>query len=197
METNYIKEIKKLEKKAEVNRACYSDLQKLYNVLDKLVNISVIITSAIVAILTFADVEYFRVIFKCISKENFTLFVGILASIVFIVTLIQQYLSLSTKSEGYEIAVKKYTNFIRDISSIKNEKNIEKEKYDSLLEKYKKINEENPIIPDYIFLRAKSKLHQKIQISKYIDKYPMKKIKDIKKELRDKSKEEIEALIKK
>ncbi len=197
METNYIKEIKKLEKKAEVNRACYSDLHKLYNVLDKLVNILVIITSAIVAILTFADVEYFRVIFKSISKENFTLFVGILASIVFIVTLIQQYLSLSTKSEGYEIAVKKYTNFIRDISSIKNEKNIEKEKYNIILEEYKKINEENPVIPDYIFLRAKSKLHQKIQISKYIDKYPMKRIKDIKKELGDKSKEEIEALIKK
>ena len=58
MVKNYVNEIKKLNKKAEVNRACYSDLHKLYKLLDNLINIVVIISSAIVAILTFADIEY-------------------------------------------------------------------------------------------------------------------------------------------
>ena len=188
-------EIKKLNKKAEVNRACYSDLHKLYKLLDNLINIVVIISSAIVAILTFADIEYFRIIFKYINQESFTLLVGILASIIFIITLVQQYLNLSTKSDESEIAIKRITNFIRDTSSLKNEENIDEKKFNQILEDYKKINEENPVIPDYIFIRAKSKLNQKIQISRYIDKYPMKKIRHIKKELRNKSIEEIDKLL--
>ena len=195
MVKNYVNEIKKLNKKAEVNRACYSDLHKLYKLLDNLINIVVIISSAIVAILTFADIEYFRIIFKYINKESFTLLVGILASIIFIITLVQQYLNLSTKSDESEIAIKRITNFIRDTSSLKNEENIDEKKFNQILEDYKKINEENPVIPDYIFIRAKSKLNQKIQISRYIDKYPMKKIRHIKKELRNKSIEEIDKLL--
>ena len=194
MVKNYVNEIKKLNKKAEVNRACYSDLHKLYKLLDNLINIVVIISSAIVAILTFADIEYFRIIFKYINQESFTLLVGILASIIFIITLVQQYLNLSTKSDESEIAIKRITNFIRDTSSLKNEENIDEKKFNQILEDYKKINEENPVIPDYIFIRAKSKLNQKIQISRYIDKYPMKKIRHIKKELRNKSIEEIDKL---
>ena len=195
MVKNYVNEIKKLNKKAEVNRACYSDLHKLYKLLDYLINIVVIISSAIVAILTFADIEYFRIIFKYINQESFTLLVGILASIIFIITLVQQYLNLSTKSDESEIAIKRITNFIRDTSSLKNEENIDEKKFNQILEDYKKINEENPVIPDYIFIRAKSKLNQKIQISRYIDKYPMKKIRHIKKELRNKSIEEIDKLL--
>ena len=195
MVKNYVNEIKKLNKKAEVNRACYSDLHKLYKLLDNLINIVVIISSAIVAILTFADIEYFRIIFKYINQESFTLLVGILASIIFIITLVQQYLNLSTKSDESEIAIKRITNFIRDTSSLKNEENIHEKKFNQILEDYKKINEENPVIPDYIFIRAKSKLNQKIQISRYIDKYPMKKIRHIKKELRNKSIEEIDKLL--
>ena len=195
MVKNYVNEIKKLNKKAEVNRACYSDLHKLYKLLDNLINIVVIISSAIVAILTFADIEYFRIIFKYINQESFTLLVGILASIIFIITLVQQYLNLSTKSDDSEIAIKRITNFIRDTSSLKNEENIDEKKFNQILEDYKKINEENPVIPDYIFIRAKSKLNQKIQISRYIDKYPMKKIRHIKKELRNKSIEEIDKLL--
>ena len=195
MVKNYVNEIKKLNKKAEVNRACYSDLHKLYKLLDNLINIVVIISIAIVAILTFADIEYFRIIFKYINQESFTLLVGILASIIFIITLVQQYLNLSTKSDESEIAIKRITNFIRDTSSIKNEENIDEKKFNQILEDYKKINEENPVIPDYIFIRAKSKLNQKIQISRYIDKYPMKKIRHIKKELRNKSIEEIDKLL--
>lgn len=195
MVKNYVNEIKKLNKKAEVNRACYSDLHKLYKLLDNLINIVVIISSAIVAILTFADIEYFRIIFKYINQESFTLLVGILASIIFIITLVQQYLNLSTKSDESEIAIKRITNFIRDTSSLKNEENIDEKKFNQILEDYKKINEENPVIPDYIFIRAKSKLNQKIQISRYIDKYPMKKIRHIKKELRNKSIEEIDKLL--
>ena len=195
MVKNYVNEIKKLNKKAEVNRACYSDLHKLYKLLDNLINIVVIISSAIVAILTFADIEYFRIIFKYINQESFTLLVGILASIIFIITLVQQYLNLSTKSDESDIAIKRITNFIRDTSSLKNEENIDEKKFNQILEDYKKINEENPVIPDYIFIRAKSKLNQKIQISRYIDKYPMKKIRHIKKELRNKSIEEIDKLL--
>lgn len=195
MEKNYVDEIKKLNKKAEVNRACYSDLNKLYKVLDKSINIFVIISSAIVAILTFADIEYFRIVFQNINKESFTLFVGILASIIFIITLIQQYLDLATKCDESDKAIKIITNFIRDTSSLKNEDHIDNKKYNKVLEEYKKINEESPVIPDFIFIRAKSKLHQKIQISRYIDKYPMKNIKEIKKELRNKSKEEIDKLL--
>ena len=195
MVKNYVNEIKKLNKKAEVNRACYSDLHKLYKLLDNLINIVVIISSAIVAILTFADIEYFRIIFKYINQESFTLLVGILASIIFIITLVQQYLNLSTKSDESEIAIKIIIYFIRDISSLKNEENIDEKKFNQILEDYKKINEENPVIPDYIFIRAKSKLNQKIQISRYIDKYPMKKIRHIKKELRNKSIEEIDKLL--
>ena len=195
MVKNYVNEKKKLNKKAEVNRACYSDLHKLYKLLDNLINIVVIISSAIVAILTFADIEYFRIIFKYINQESFTLLVGILASIIFIITLVQQYLNLSTKSDESEIAIKRITNFIRDTSSLKNEENIDEKKFNQILEDYKKINEENPVIPDYIFIRAKSKLNQKIQISRYIDKYPMKKIRHIKKELRNKSIEEIDKLL--
>ena len=168
------------------------DIDKL---LDNLINIVVIISSAIVAILTFADIEYFRIIFKYINQESFTLLVGILASIIFIITLVQQYLNLSTKSDESEIAIKRITNFIRDTSSLKNEENIDEKKFNQILEDYKKINEENPVIPDYIFIRAKSKLNQKIQISRYIDKYPMKKIRHIKKELRNKSIEEIDKLL--
>lgn len=195
MGKNYVDEIKKLNKKAEVNRTCYSDLHKLYKVLDASINIFVIISSAIVAILTFADIEYFRIIFKYVNQESFTLFVGVLASIIFIITLIQQYLNLSTKSGESERAIKRITNFIRDTSSLKNEENIDNNKFNEILEEYKKINEENPVIPDFIFIRAKSKLHQKIQISRCIDKYPMKKVKDIKKQLRNKSKEEIDKLL--
>ena len=165
------------------------------DILDNLINIVVIISSAIVAILTFADIEYFRIIFKYINQESFTLLVGILASIIFIITLVQQYLNLSTKSDESEIAIKRITNFIRDTSSLKNEENIDEKKFNQILEDYKKINEENPVIPDYIFIRAKSKLNQKIQISRYIDKYPMKKIRHIKKELRNKSIEEIDKLL--
>lgn len=57
------------------------------------------------------------------------MFVGILASIIFIITLIQKYLDLDTKSDESDKAIKRITNFIRDTSSLKNQDNIDNKKF--------------------------------------------------------------------
>jgi len=180
-------EIKKLINKAEKGRQAHFMIAYSLGIWAKLLHGVILIVSSIVAILTFADINAFVFVMPQMSADEFRLIVGILASIVFILAVLEEYASLKEKSKYHEDAGKKLTTFIRDSDALLQQTEpINKEQNHIVRTIYQNINETSPIIPDRIFLKAKRKFLIKVEISKSLDSNPHKSFRKIRKELKNK-----------
>ncbi|UPM54526.1 hypothetical protein [Gottfriedia acidiceleris] len=171
-ESNKFNQIKKLRKKAENSRNAYFMLSKKYKLSSSLLHFFILIGSTVVAILTFANYDVFLPLIKSITDPVYKLFIGLLASMVFIFTVVEEFLSLSKKASEYESAGKQLTSFIRYADSIEKRTNVTDEEIDHLTLHYTLICETTPTIPDKYFLKAKRHLYRKIEISKALEHNP-------------------------
>lgn len=171
-ETNGINQIKKLRKKAENSRNAYFMLSKKYRLSSSLLHFLILIGSTVVAILTFANFVVFLPLIKNLTDPVYKVVIGLLASMVFIFTVIEEFLSLSKRASEYESAGKQLTSFIRYADSIEKRTNVTDEDIDHLTLHYTLICETTPMIPDKYFLKAKRHLYRKIEISKALEQNP-------------------------
>lgn len=171
-ETNGINQIKKLRKKAENSRNAYFMLSKKYRLSSSLLHFLILIGSTVVAILTFANFDVFLPLIKNLTDPVYKVVIGLLASMVFIFTVIEEFLSLSKRASEYESAGKQLTSFIRYADSIEKRTNVTDEDIDHLTLHYTLICETTPMIPDKYFLKAKRHLYRKIEISKALEQNP-------------------------
>jgi len=181
---NYKPEVKKLLQKSEVMRQCHSNLYSINTMWHRIIRCLLIVLSSTVAILTFASYTTFTFIFSELNAEIFSFSVGLLASFVFILTLVEEFLNFHKNSIFRKEAVNRYTNFINYTSQYKNEDGITEEEFDKVLELYQEANNESPLIPDRIFLENKRRLKEKIAISKLIDSGCTKTIRQMKMDVR-------------
>lgn len=118
-EKNYKEEVIKLIQKAETTRQCHSYLYSVNLIWHRIVRCLLIVLSSTVAILTFANYTTFTLIFKELTEGKFVLSVGLLASLVFILTLVEEFLHFHRNSILRKEAVNRYTNFINLASKYK------------------------------------------------------------------------------
>lgn len=171
-EFNPKEQIRKLRKKSESLRNAHGILYKKYSRASKVLHSLILISSSIVAILTFSDFNDFLVLFHNLEKNVYNLSVGLIASAVFILTVLEEFLTLNKRAASHESAVKQLTTFIRLADSIEKNEEVNGEDVDRITNQYTMINENMPLIPDSIFLKSKQKLQRKVYISKTLDNEP-------------------------
>ncbi|CAM4167980.1 hypothetical protein BAMA_19270 [Bacillus manliponensis] len=164
--------LKKILRKSEVTRNAHYLLFNRYRILSNVLHAIILIGSSIVAILTFAKFTTFKPIFQKISEEGYTLFVGLFASLIFILTVIEEFGKLSDKASGHENTAKQLTSFIRNTDAIKKLPEISEEDIDKVTMQYNMINENALSLTDKAFYKAKQRLFIKIEISKELEKNP-------------------------
>lgn len=164
--------IKKLRGKAEKSRNAHGLLYKKFKRTSDLLHILTLVGSSIVALLTFADFDDFLILFNSLTGDIYQLSIGITASMVFILLVLEEFLSLNKKAASHENAVKQLTTFIRLADSIEKNKSVKEENVSELTSQYTLINENAPLIPDKIFLKSKQRLNRKICLSKTMDTNP-------------------------
>lgn len=174
---NILKEIEKLLRKAEVSRNAHSILHRRFKRYGSWLHFFILIGSSIIAILTFAGYETFLPLFPSWTDAGYKLGVGIFASIVFISTVVEEYLKFGTRVSAHENAIKQLTTFIRNAGVLKKKLDVTDEDLSALVTQYTTINEMLPSTPDEVFYKAKQGLRRKIEISKMLDKDPFISIK--------------------
>lgn len=172
----YKKLINDFMRKSEILRNAHYMLSCKYRVMNNVLHFLTLVFASIVAILTFADVKDFAFIFPELSHDLLRIFLSSLASFVFLLTVIDEFLPLANKVTIHESSGKQFTAFIRELSVVKEKKTLTDEDIDNLKHQYIKICESTPSIPDRVFLKSKLKLFQKIAISKEIDNNPFMSI---------------------
>lgn len=180
-----IDEIEKLIRKAERSRHAHFMIFNSLDLRGRLLHTIILIGASSVAILTFANYKYFNVIIPSLTESVFTLMIGTLASLVFILSILEEFLRWKDIAREHEIAGKQLTTFIRDCDgTIKQTPS--KEQIDLLRARYTQVNENNPSIPDKYFLKAKQAYLIKVCISQELDNNQFLNIRKFKKEKRKK-----------
>lgn len=164
-------QLEKLRWKAELLRNAHSMLHRKFKRYSNWLHFFILVGSSIVAILTFAGYETFLPLFPSWRDAGFKLGVGLFASLVFILTVIEEYLKLGSKVGAHENAIKQLTTFIREIEIVQKLSVITNEDMSKLVKQYTSINESIPTIPDNVFFKAKQGLKRKIEISKALDNH--------------------------
>ncbi|MGG1678741.1 hypothetical protein ACIFOT_23920 [Neobacillus sp. NRS-1170] len=165
-------EIKNLKKKAEQNRQMHFSISKKANILHKALHTVALIGSSITAILTFAEFSTFIPWFPWLTDGNYKLIIGLFAGLIFIITILEEYLGLGQKAATHENIGKQLTTFIRTASKLETYETLTQADLDQAVVEYSSINESAPIIPDKVFLREKQRLYIKIEISKKLEQTP-------------------------
>lgn len=178
----YKEEIKKLEDKANMMRDMHSYRFQHYDSISKLFSLTIIVSSAIVALLAVADPS---VLFLNGNDINsFRNLISILAFLIFLLSLGDKIYGINEKAAKHEQAVKVMTDFItkcNDLRKLELESCGEEEiklKVDSLGSQYSLINQMNPFptISDQDFMKGKQKHLIKVDISKKLSKDPYENI---------------------
>ncbi|MFS0596650.1 SLATT domain-containing protein [Peribacillus frigoritolerans] len=165
-------QIVKLKRKANLSRNAHFMLAKRFNIYNGFLNFSILVGSTIIAILTFANYDTFIPILKYLTEDLYKLFVGIFASSIFILTVADYFLKLGRSSSQHEHTGKQLTTFIRHADAIANLKRATEDDVTRLTMQYAMINEAAPSIPNKFFIKAKKDLHERIEISKILEKHP-------------------------
>ncbi|MEE3955903.1 SLATT domain-containing protein [Peribacillus frigoritolerans] len=165
-------EVKNLKKKAEQNRQMHFSISKTASLLNKILHAVALIGSSITAILTFAEFSTFLPWFPWLTDETYKLIIGFFAGLIFIITILEEYLGLGKKAATHEAIGKQLTTFIRTTSILETYETLTQAELDQVSGEYSSINESAPIIPDRIFIREKQRLQVKIDISKKLEKTP-------------------------
>ncbi len=166
------KELKSLKKKAEQNRQMFFSISKKANIFNKVLHSFALIGSSVTAILTFADFKTFIPWFPWVTDGNYKLIIGMFAGLIFIITILEEYLGLGKKSTIHENIGKQLTTFIRKASVLEAYDSLTQSELDQLASEYSSIYEGAPTIPDRVFLREKQRLYIKIDISKRLEQDP-------------------------
>lgn len=177
-------EIKKLIKKAEQTRHAHFMICSRYKKLGKLIHAFILIGASSVAIFTFANYETFKVVIPNLSENMFTWIVGTIASIVFILTVLEEYIRWTDTARKHEFAGKILTTFIRECDGVIKQTNLSIIQIENLRTRYTQINESIPPIEDKYFIKAKQEYLIKVCISKELDNNPFLDIKAFKKSKR-------------
>jgi hypothetical protein len=166
------KEIKNLKKKAEQSRQMQFSLSKKANIFNKILHSFALIGSSITAILTFAEFSTFIPWFSWLTDGNYKLIIGFFAGLIFIITILEEYLGLGQKAATHETVGKHLTTFIRVVSKMEAYETLTQDELDKAVSEYNSIHESAPIIPDRVFLKEKQRLLIKIEISKQLEETP-------------------------
>lgn len=170
------KQVEKLSRKAEVTRNAHSILHRRFKRYSSWLHFFILIGSSIIAILTFAGYETFLPLFPHWTDAGYRLGVGIFASVIFILTVVEEYLKLASRVSAHEHAIKELTTFIRNADVVRNKDQIGDKDITDLVAQYTNINSSIPSIPDEVFYKAKQGLKRKIEISKMLDSNPFMSI---------------------
>lgn len=174
-------ELIKLKDKAERIRHAHFMISNRYEIRGKLLHAAILIGSSGVAILTFANYETFKTLFPHLTQNIFSIIVGCIASVVFILTVIEEYIRWRDKAKEHEKAGKLLTTFIRETDGILLHAGSQLQQINHIRDKYTQLNETIPPIPDKDFIKAKQEYLMKVCISKELDKNPFLDIKKYKK----------------
>lgn len=169
-----IDQLKKLRKKSEINRQAYSIQYSRYAKIAKLLHAFILVSSCVTATLIFTDYTVFKPIVHNLTEDVYKLVNGGIATLVFVLTIIEESFKPGNIAKEYDVAIKRYTEFIRNINYVVNTKNADDKEVRKIIDKYNFICELSPQIPDRIFVKAKKKLLRKIEISKALDRDPFK-----------------------
>jgi hypothetical protein len=165
-------QIKKLRKKAELSRNAHFMIARRMKLYSNFLHAFVLIGSTVTAILTFASYDAFLPIFENLNDKYYKITIGLFASLVFIFTVIEEFLKLEKLASEHESAGKQLTTFIRNADLIEKNTSINEEDILQLNQSYTMISETSPVIPDKVFFKAKKLLYEKIAISKELEKNP-------------------------
>ncbi|SCC69784.1 Uncharacterized protein BCZB5J_06435 [Bacillus cereus] len=166
------KEIKNLKKKAEQNRQMHLSISRKANLVNKMLHTIALIGSSLTAILTFAEYKTFIPWFPWLTDGNYKLIIGSFAGLIFIITILEEYLGLGKKAAIHETIGKQLTTFIRTASNLETYETLTQDDCNQLVNEYTVINENAPIIPDKVFFKEKKRLYMKIDISKKLEQTP-------------------------
>ncbi|SFF72555.1 hypothetical protein SAMN05216353_10710 [Halobacillus alkaliphilus] len=180
----HLNELEKLKGKAEKSRQANFSISLRNELKRDLLHYTILLLSSFVALLTFADFKIFLPLLPNIVEVEFKLFVGICASLVFFLTLTEEFMKWGEKSQQHDQTGKLLTSFIRDCDSLLKKDNVTDEEVKHVRARYILINETSPSIPDKVFLKSKREYLLKKEISKRLDKEPHKSIRAIKREIK-------------
>ncbi|MBK5458035.1 SLATT domain-containing protein [Peribacillus sp. TH27] len=169
---NKINQIEKLKRKANLSRNTHFMLSKRLNIYNGFLNFSILVGSTIIAILTFANYDTFIPTFKYLTEDTYKLFVGTFASLIFILTVADYFLKLGERASQHEYTGKQLTTFIRQADAISSFKSEHEDDVTRLTMQYTMLNEAAPSVPSKFLIKAKKDLHERIEISKILEKYP-------------------------
>lgn len=169
---NKINQIEKLKRKANLSRNTHFMLSKRLNIYNGFLNFSILVGSTIIAILTFANYDTFIPTFKYLTEDTYKLFVGTFASLIFILTVADYFLKLGERASQHEYTGKQLTTFIRQADAISSFKSEHEDDVTRLTMQYTMLNEVAPSVPSKFLIKAKKDLHERIEISKILEKYP-------------------------
>ncbi|PGK37506.1 hypothetical protein CN907_16625 [Bacillus anthracis] len=111
------KEIKNLKKKAEQNRQMHLSISRKANLVNKMLHTIALIGSSLTTILTFAEYKTFIPWFPWLTEGNYKLIIASFAGLIFIITILEEYLGLGKKAAIHETIGKQLTTFIRTAST--------------------------------------------------------------------------------
>ncbi len=171
-------QIMKLLTNAEVLKQCHNNSAKRYLFYKKVINCFILILSFILGVLIFSDL---KVIDEVVNLNDglFRIIIGLIALLIFVFALTENYLNLWQKGIEHDNSVKIYTNFIRYVGKYKYDKDIEEDEKDFITREFEFIKSNTPIIPDDIFIKSKQKYLQKEELSNFLEKEPFKSKKEI------------------
>lgn len=167
-------ELKNLCRKADQSRTIHSLLRDELVLIDTLITAYVTIGSAVSAMLIFAPID-----------QKYDLCVGLFLASIFIASLIPGTFDLKQKIIDRSVAVQLWGKWLRDAKTISDNESTDNSSVNDLLQKYKDVMDQTPLIPDRKFNKYKQIHLQKVLISKTLDKFPFKSLRKIKKELTD------------
>lgn len=179
MKDNITEEIWNYHRKANQNQSIQGEIKRKYDRINKYIRLFITISSAISAMLIFADIP-----------PQYKFLAGLFSASIFIVNLLRSELKYDSQANERGVALQLWGEWLKDASNFCNievqqlNDNEAKVKSDKLIEGYKKIMANTPSISDKQFLHGKQKHLQKVEISKALDKNPHKALKEIKRELK-------------
>lgn len=172
MGESVLHEVKELKRKAEQNRQMHLRISHRANLGNKCMHAIILIGSALIAVLTFADYSTFKPIFPTLTDGVYKLTIGLFAGLVFTMTILEEYFRLGEKVASHESVGKQLTSFIRRASALEVKNGLSEVDLEVLVNDYSGIHENSPVISDKIFLKEKQRLLIKIEISKELSRNP-------------------------
>lgn len=178
-------EIAGLLRKAEIARNAHYMIAASKDGVGRYIHAVVLVGSSVVAILTFANYKLLLPVIPSLTGRRLTLTVGVVASLVFILVVIEEYARWREIARLHNEAAKRLTTFIRTAAQLKDRSSLSSEEVASVRERYISLMEEMPSIPDRVFFRAKKEWLMKVEISRRLEKTPFASVRSIRKRLRE------------